>query len=165
MGHGLAHLRGHTLTAAGLLLVPVDAGQRHSSPVPISRSFSSIPDHLHWCDTNIYRSSWPGSSSSYAGPPICRPDTKPLQKLPASLVALIWAGRYYHHVTPFTTATDSSVVYHTLVTGKCSTFRHNHLLQMLYCHKEWKRTCPHCPVGAVNSYLAADPLPRGVLVT
>jgi ribonuclease HI len=53
-------------------------------------------------------------------------------EITAALFALIWVGSRLHHPTAITLATDSSISYYTLSTGKGMTFQYSVMLQQLY---------------------------------
>jgi hypothetical protein len=50
----------------------------------------------------------------------------------AALVTLIWASNNHTAPTTFTLCTDSSIIYHCLLSEKGTTLRQNQLLQKLF---------------------------------
>jgi hypothetical protein len=86
-------------------------------------------------------------------------------EIAAALFALIWIGRRCYQPTATTLATDSTVAYYTLSTGKGYTFRHTPMLQMYVCWFQMKIDRGH---GLVLRWMPsnanlADPVSRGVL--
>jgi hypothetical protein len=95
-------------------------------------------------------------------------DDQPISvaEIAASLFALIWIGSRLRYPTAITLATDSTVAYYTLSTGKGYTFRHTPLLQTLYV--QWFLIKLDRGHGLVLRWVPsqanlADPVSRGVL--
>jgi ribonuclease HI len=87
-------------------------------------------------------------------------------ELAAALFALIWVGSRLRQPTAITIATDSTVVYYVLSTGKGYTMRHNQWLQSLYIR--WFSIKIHRGHGLVMRWVPsqanlADPVSRGIL--
>jgi hypothetical protein len=95
-------------------------------------------------------------------------DAQPIAvaKMAAALFALIWIGQRCYRATAITPATDSTIVYYTLSTGKGTIFRWSALLQQLYV--TWFLIKMDRGHGLVLRWVPsnanlADPVPRGVL--
>jgi ribonuclease HI len=95
-------------------------------------------------ESNTKHETYWNTPSSIAGVDICPPhrehqtfyiDDQPINyaEMAAALVTLIWAAKHHQEPTTFSLHTDSTIVYHTLQTGKGATLQTNQLLRELYC--------------------------------
>jgi hypothetical protein len=89
-------------------------------------------------------------------------------EIATALFALIWCGSRLRQSTAITIATNSTVVYYVLSTGKGYTIRHNTWLQCLYL--KWFSIKVNRGHGLVVRWVPsqanlADPVSRGVLPT
>jgi hypothetical protein len=94
---------------------------------------------------------WPGPPPRYLYRDYL--DERPIAfaEIAAALVALIHTAKSAHRATTITLATDSTVAYYVLITGKGKTIRNNVILQELY-YTWFSIKCirghPRCPVGS-----------------
>jgi ribonuclease HI len=166
VGDELAHVHCHAPSPKGNLLAEMVSGSSLlHRPRPLAPQHRSLLVYTYATPTSlgVYVNTQPPQT-------IYQPftDEQPIAvaEIAAALFALIWIGRRCYQPTAVTLATDSTVVYYTLSTGKGFTFRHTPMLQMLYvCWFQIKIDRSH---GLVLRWVPsnanlADPVSRGVL--
>jgi hypothetical protein len=161
MGNGLAHVHRHIDSTPRDLLDTLDDAQPPASPTRSTLVYSDATSFT----IGVF---WPGPPPRYLYRQYL--DHRPIAfaELAAALVVLIHTAKQNHLPTTITIATDSSVVYYVLSTGKGKTLRMYHILQQLYItwftikSKRGHRLVVRWVTSDAN---LADPVSRGVLAS